>query len=187
MPNFWNLPIKFNNFLWVCWFLGKNLSKFVPPTWKLCNPYCHTCWFLRWFQWFCGCHAQLWFWWFRWGLWFRRCYRFCANCWFTIYGFFRWWILFSIFGVIYAVATRTATSKRMCWRLHLKILDFKCLVLLQVPKCFGLVQIFCAKPKIYVHIVAVTNILYQRKRSFVFSKIGFCASTKVFEEALKVS
>ena len=22
---------KFNNFLWVCWFLGKNLSSFVPP------------------------------------------------------------------------------------------------------------------------------------------------------------
>ena len=22
---------KFNNFLWVCWFLGKNLSNFVPP------------------------------------------------------------------------------------------------------------------------------------------------------------
>ena len=34
-----------------------------------------------------------------------------------------------------------------------------CLVLLQVPKCFGLVQIFCARPKIYLHIVAVSNIL----------------------------
>ena len=22
---------KFNNFFWVCWFLGKNLSNFVPP------------------------------------------------------------------------------------------------------------------------------------------------------------
>ena len=33
---------KFNNFLWVCWFLCKNLSNFVPPTWKLHNPYCHT-------------------------------------------------------------------------------------------------------------------------------------------------
>ena len=32
---------KFNNFLWVCWFLGKNLSNFVPPVWKLHNPYCH--------------------------------------------------------------------------------------------------------------------------------------------------
>ena len=32
---------KFNNFLWVCWFLGKNLSNFVPPFWKLHNPYCH--------------------------------------------------------------------------------------------------------------------------------------------------
>ena len=33
---------KFNNFLWVCWFLVKNLSNFVPPAWKLHNPYCHT-------------------------------------------------------------------------------------------------------------------------------------------------
>ena len=32
---------NFNNFLWVCWFLGKNLSSFVPPVWKLHNPYCH--------------------------------------------------------------------------------------------------------------------------------------------------
>ena len=44
------------------------------------------------------------------------------------------------------------------------------------PKCFGLVQIFCARPKIYLHIVT--------KRCFAFSKIGFCAGTKVFEEAL---
>ena len=29
---------KFNNFLWVCWFLGKNNSNFVYPD----NPYCHT-------------------------------------------------------------------------------------------------------------------------------------------------
>ena len=33
---------KFNNFLWVCWFLCKNLSNFVPPTWKLHNPYWHN-------------------------------------------------------------------------------------------------------------------------------------------------
>ena len=33
---------KFNKFLWVCWFLGKNLSNLVPPVWKLHNPYCHT-------------------------------------------------------------------------------------------------------------------------------------------------
>ena len=35
---FWQLA---NNFLWVCWFLGKNLSNFVSPVWKLHNPYCH--------------------------------------------------------------------------------------------------------------------------------------------------
>ena len=40
MPYFWLLAInpKFNNFLWVCWFLCKNLSNFVPPAWKL---HCH--------------------------------------------------------------------------------------------------------------------------------------------------
>ena len=56
--------------------------------------------------------------------------------------------------------------------------------LLQVPKYFGLVQIFCARPKIYLHIAAVTNILCQTKRWFAFSEIGFCVRTKVFEEAL---
>ena len=39
-----------------------------------------------------------------------------------------------------------------------------CLVLLQVPKCFGRLQIFCARLKIYLHIVAVTNLLCQTKR-----------------------
>ena len=29
---------KFNNFLWVCWFLGKNLSNCIPPTWKSQQP-----------------------------------------------------------------------------------------------------------------------------------------------------
>ena len=33
---------KFNNFLWVCWFLGKNLSNFVSPAWQLDNPYYHS-------------------------------------------------------------------------------------------------------------------------------------------------
>ena len=59
-----------------------------------------------------------------------------------------------------------------------------CLVLLQVPKCFGQVQIFCARPKSYLNIVTVTNILCQTKRWFAFSKIVFCVGTKVFEEAL---
>ena len=43
---FWHLPLhqfsKFNNFHWVCWFLAKNLSNFVPPAWKLDNLYYHT-------------------------------------------------------------------------------------------------------------------------------------------------
>ena len=45
-PNFWHLQLiqfsKFKNFLCVCWFLGKNLSNFVPSVWKLHNPYCHN-------------------------------------------------------------------------------------------------------------------------------------------------
>ena len=32
---------KFMNFLWVCWFVGKNLSNFVS-SWKLNNPYYHN-------------------------------------------------------------------------------------------------------------------------------------------------
>ena len=32
--------------------------------------------------------------------------------------------------------------------------------------------------------MAVTNILCQTKRRFAFSRSGFCADTKVFEEAL---
>ena len=34
---------KLNNSLWVCWFFGKNISNFVPPAWKLNNPYYHNC------------------------------------------------------------------------------------------------------------------------------------------------
>ena len=33
---------KFNNFLWVFWFLGKNISNFVPQDWKLDNLYYNT-------------------------------------------------------------------------------------------------------------------------------------------------
>ena len=52
------------------------------------------------------------------------------------------------------------------------------------PKIFWAGQNFCVRPKIYLHIVAVTNILCQTKRWFAFSKIGFYAGTKDFEEAL---
>ena len=43
---------------------------------------------------------------------------------------------------------------------------------------------FCARPKIYLHILAVTNLLCQTKRWFAFSEIGFCTGTNVFEETL---
>ena len=52
------------------------------------------------------------------------------------------------------------------------------------PRMFCAGPNFCARPKIYLHIVAVTNILCQTKRWFAFSKIGFYAGTKDFEEAL---
>ena len=37
---------KFNIFLWACWFLGKNLSNFEPPAWKLDNPYYHNLYYV---------------------------------------------------------------------------------------------------------------------------------------------
>ena len=69
-------------------------------------------------------------------------------------------------------------------KLHCVKRAYLCLVLLHVPKCFWRVQIFFAKTKIYLNIVAVTNILCQITRWFAFSKIVFCVGTKVFEEAL---
>ena len=40
-PHYTNQFSNSNNFLWICWFLGKNLSNFVPPAWKLDYPYYH--------------------------------------------------------------------------------------------------------------------------------------------------
>ena len=57
---------------------------------------------------------------------------------------------------------------------------YLCLALLQVPKCFGMVQIFCARPKIYLF----TFCDRQKDGLHWYSKIGFYAGTKVFEEAL---
>ena len=33
---------KFNKFVWVCWFLGKNCSYLLPLAWKIDNPYYHN-------------------------------------------------------------------------------------------------------------------------------------------------
>ena len=52
------------------------------------------------------------------------------------------------------------------------------------PKMFCACPNFLSQPKNYLHIVPLTNILCQTKRCFAFSKIGFCASTNVFEQAL---
>ena len=44
-PNFDSSPLlqfsKFNNFVWACWFLAKNLPYFISLHWKLHNRYCH--------------------------------------------------------------------------------------------------------------------------------------------------
>ena len=40
IPNFWHLPIQYTSFqnsvifFWVCWFLGKIISYYVPPQLK---------------------------------------------------------------------------------------------------------------------------------------------------------
>ena len=36
---FWHVPNPQNSI--INWYLGKNLSNFVPPAWKLHNPYCN--------------------------------------------------------------------------------------------------------------------------------------------------
>ena len=45
--NWKNEIINFKNsdfckLLRVCWFLGKNLSNFIPPAWEFDNPYCNN-------------------------------------------------------------------------------------------------------------------------------------------------
>ena len=52
------------------------------------------------------------------------------------------------------------------------------------PKMFCAGPIFWASLKIWLHLMPVKNNLCKTKRWFAFSKIVFCASTKVFEEAL---
>ena len=56
-----------------------------------------------------------------------------------------------------------------------------CLVLLQVPKCFVVVQIFCDRPKTYLHIVAVTNILCQLNDDLHSVKLFFVPVQKVLK------
>ena len=53
-----------------------------------------------------------------------------------------------------------------------------CLVLLQVPKCFVLVQIFWASPKIWLHLVPLQKLLCQHKKQFYWMQIIFCSGTK---------
>ena len=60
-----------------------------------------------------------------------------------------------------------------------KVSSYLCLVLLQVPKCFGLVQIFFSKPKIYLHIVGVTNICARLKDDLHSVNLFFVLAQKV--------
>ena len=53
-----------------------------------------------------------------------------------------------------------------------------CLVLLQVSKCFVLVQIFWASPKIWLHLVPLQKLLCQHKKQFYWIQIIFCSGTK---------
>ena len=49
---------------------------------------------------------------------------------------------------------------------------------LQVSKCFVAVQIFCASPKIWLHLVALQNLLCQYKNQFYWMQIIFLSGTK---------
>ena len=53
-----------------------------------------------------------------------------------------------------------------------------CLVLLQIPKCFVQVQMFCASPKIWLHLVPLQNLLCWHKNQFYWIQIIFLPGTK---------
>ena len=54
----------------------------------------------------------------------------------------------------------------------------KCLVLLQVPKCFVPVQIFWDSPKIWLHLVPLQKLLCRHKNQFYWMQIIFLYGTK---------
>ena len=53
-----------------------------------------------------------------------------------------------------------------------------CLVLLQVPKCFLVVQIFWTSPKIWLHLVPLQKLLCQHKKQFYWMQIIFWSGAK---------
>ena len=55
---------------------------------------------------------------------------------------------------------------------------YLCLVLLQIPKCFVLVQIFWASPKIWLHLVPLQKLLCWHKNQFYWMQIIFLSGTK---------
>ena len=55
---------------------------------------------------------------------------------------------------------------------------YLCLVLLQVPNFFVLVQIFCASPKIWLHLVPLQKLLCWHKNQFYWMQIIFLSGTK---------
>ena len=93
---------------------------------------------------------------------FERIWQFCLNPVKKIWGRSR---ILGLAWIKFAVAALSLFLSCVCIRFDGNFFYvFLCLVLLQVPKFFGLVQNFCASPKIYSHFVAVTNILCQSKR-----------------------
>ena len=56
--------------------------------------------------------------------------------------------------------------------------SYLCLVLLQVPKFFVLVQSFWASPKIWLHLVPLQKILCRHKKQFYWMQIIFLSGTK---------
>ena len=54
-----------------------------------------------------------------------------------------------------------------------------CLVLLQVPKCFVLVQIFCARPKMYLHIWQSQTFCARQKDDLHSVKLVFVPALEI--------
>ena len=94
------------------------------------------------------------------------------------------------FVIIFAVFLKSSRPRRLrLWWREFIVVTFSlakmvtlstnfCLVLLQVPKCFVLVQIFWASPKIWLHLVPLQKLLCRHKNQFYWMQIIFLSGTK---------